>query len=160
MMQRLSLALLLALAGCTSPNADELYMHPEMDRDHPLTAMADYALEAYYSSDLGDGTSTCVAGEDGREPVALEFNEEARLMAKHISLSPFAACGLVDGKWMDVESDTMAHVIEVHGLACPDADHCTAFVRQSRWDVVGPDERFAMAFADGRWTFASQGAVR
>ena len=160
MRRGLAIAAALLLASCTSPGADDLYMHPELDLAHPATALADHALAAYFASELWDGTSTCVAGEDGREPVALEFNEEARLMARHISLSSFDVCGLIDGKWTDTASQTPARLIEVHGLSCPDAHHCTAFVRHSRWDVVGPDERFAMTFADGHWTITNQGAMR
>ena len=161
-MRRLALVLALpmALVACTSSSPDDLYMHPELDAAHPATALADHALAAYFASDLWDGTSTCVAGEDGREPVALEFDEEARLMAKHVSLSPFAACGLIDGRWVDTDSRAPAHVIEVHGLSCADANHCTAFVRHSRWDMTGRDERYRMRFADGRWTIANQGAMR
>lgn len=145
-------AVLVLLAACTTTESVEL--DPENDRSQPLTALGDNVLAFYFASDLWDGTYTCIAGEDGREAAALAFAEEARLMARHISLSPFDGCALIDGEWINPDSQTTAHVIELHGLSCPDADHCTAFVRQSRGSETFSDQRIDMTYMDGAWSFA------
>jgi len=148
-----ALLLPLALVACTTPQDDGplTFVH---DRSKPVAALVDHVLEGYFASPQHDGYTVCAATTDGREAAALPFEQEAALMARHVSLASFDACSLIDGAWQNVDSGTLAQVFEVHSFSCTDAEHCSGFVTFTRWNTVLGNSLYRMTYADGAWQFA------
>jgi hypothetical protein len=150
---RLVVALPLLLAACTTPQeaGPPSFVN---DRSQPVAALLDHVLEGYFASPAHDGYTVCAATTDGREAAALPFEQETALMARHISLSSFDACNMIDGAWQNVDSGTLAQVFEVHSFSCTNADHCSGFVTFTRSSTVLHNSLYRMAFADGAWQFS------
>ncbi|MES2700327.1 MAG: hypothetical protein V4647_12030 [Pseudomonadota bacterium] len=162
-MRRLAVALPLLIAACTLPHEDAPHEDEPQgngpasfadDRSQPVAALLDHVLEGYFASPEHDGYTVCAATTDGREAAALPFEQEAGLMARHVSLASFDACSLVDGAWQNVDSGTLAQVFEVHSFSCTDIDHCSGFVTFTRRDTVLHNSLYRMTFADGAWQFS------
>lgn len=148
---RLVVALPLLIAACTRPQ-DERPPALVNDRAHPQAALLDRVLEEYFAGPDYDGYTVCAAITDGREPAALPFDQEAALLARHVSLASFDACSLIDGAWQNVDSGTLAQVFEVHSFSCTAADHCGGFVTFTRGNTVLGNSYYRMDYGDG-WHF-------
>lgn len=153
-MARLAIVAGVALiAACVPVESDsETAASPlATDQSQPLLALADHVLADYFTRDIANRPTVCIAyvGEGGLAPV--EAAQELALMEQYSALAPRARCESSDVGWRDSSTGEPALVFALQNLSCSSETQCEAYASYRAGNSTSPVDRYSLAWSGSAW---------